>query len=324
MCDGTYCLAMAASAEREMRPIVAAGAVAESVRRANRCLVEADGLRGGTRLVGGTVRLFGTAYRRLAALPASPARRDLAAATAETAEIGGWLAFDADRHGLARRLSHEALALARLAGDTGMERFTLSNLALLDIHVHRPSEAFQIAEHVLDGRLPRRVRALFEMRLARALGQYGEKRRALGLIGRARARHGDGPGTGDPPWAWWIDPGEIRWHEAMVHADLGEWGRAADLFARTTGERLGPRLPRPTFNDQSNLLRALVHANAWGDAERVLTAQVLPTLGAVSSGRTANLLGGLIPALTAERVPAALHDAAPELRRGLRATRRPH
>lgn len=312
-----------------MAPVAAAPPLGEAyvraVRDAGMRLVDLDCGQGGDHIVDAAVRLFRSAYRRARTAPGTPAlRRELLSATAEAGEIAGWVAYDADRPGPSRRLSHAALRTARLVGDTGMERFTLTNLAMLDLHLHRPGEVFRIAEHALDGELPRRVRTLFELRLARAHGQFGERPRALDTIARVRARYADGPSRLDPAWAWWLDPGEIRWHEAMLHAELGDWKKAAELFTMTGEERRYPAgQARAPFIDRSHLLGALVALGAWGEAERVLVRGVLPLLPDTASSRTSNLLRRLLPRLTAAPAPTPVRDAGEELRRALDADHAP-
>lgn len=289
------------------------------LRAANTQIVDLDGTQGGDNLVSAAVHLFRCAHRRAMTVPCAPGvSSDLLAATAEAGEIAGWIAYDADRQELSRQLSHEALLTARLAGDKGMERFTLANLAMQDVHLQRPGEAYRIAENALEDQLTRRVRVLFEIRATRALAQLGERSRAIDTMTQVRNLYNDGPDEQDPPWAWWIDPGELTWHTAMAHADLGEWAAAAELFVRTTEQRQRlPRRVRAPFNDQTHLLRALTVLESWTDAETVLLDGVLPLLPEIASQRTSNLLRSLLPALSAPSVPSTLSDAAEELRHTL-------
>src|SRR5690606_40540007 len=95
--------------------------------------------------------------------------RDLYAATGELGEVAGWLLYDAGRHGLVRRVNHEALHLSRLAGDRSMELLTLQSMSMHAGHLGRPLDALRIAPMVLEtNRLSPRLQALFRTREARA------------------------------------------------------------------------------------------------------------------------------------------------------------
>lgn len=99
----------------------------------------------------------------------------------------------------------------------------------------------------------------------------------------------NGTSDRDPPWAWWITNGELTWHEAMIHADNGQWDQAQELFALAREQRPA-RYPRGPLVDAVHQAHALVHLKAWGAAGEVLTAAVLPAVGKVHSGRTNALL----------------------------------
>ncbi len=79
---------------------------------------------------------------------------DLHAALGELAQVGAWIAYDAEHQALARQLTTEALLHSRLAGDRHQELFELAQLAMQSIHVGRPTEALQIADQVIEDEDP--------------------------------------------------------------------------------------------------------------------------------------------------------------------------
>jgi hypothetical protein len=76
------------------------------------------------------------------------------------------------------------------------------------------------------------VATLFLVRKARALAQGGDAH-ALKLFDQVRGGYEDGTRESDPNWAWWVDEGELAWHEGMALADLGHPREAVDKFERS-------------------------------------------------------------------------------------------
>lgn len=236
----------------------------------------------------------------------SGADRELLSAAAEAHQVAGWIAYDAEHQGLSRRMSLEALRLARAAGDRSMEHFVLAQLAMQDVHVPRPDEAARICDTV-SVQTRGSVRTLFTLRAARAAGRMGERMRALDLIRLTHSRHLDGPREEDPAWSWWVNEAEIAWHHAMIHADTGDRAGAVERFAAATDR---PGYARAVFVAHASLLWALSRAGAWGEAEEVLVGEVLPRLGEVSSVRVERMLADAAHRLDGAARRPSLRDAA--------------
>ena len=269
-------------------------------------MVELDGRFGGDDVLPLALRLFRTSHRRLVASTMPGDERDLQAAVAEAGEVAGWVAYDADELGVARRLSLEALHLARLAGDASMERFTFANLAMVNLQMRQPGEALAIAEHVLDGHPTGRVGALFTVRAARGWAQQSEGRRALGALDRARVLLDEGIAVGDPSWSWWFDLAELAWHRATVHAELGDWAAAVEDYHEayeTRAAAAGQASPRPRVvqNDLAHLLEALAAVEGWADIE-VLLPTALDDVGEIGSARTRRVLRQVVRRATRAKV----------------------
>jgi hypothetical protein len=144
------------------------------------------------------------------------------------------------------------------------------------------------------------------------LAQLGDRPRSLAAIGRARSMLADGITNRDPPWMWWIGGAELACHDGMANADLGDWRAAVPLFRESSAGR--GQLLRSGYNDTAHLLDALVHAEAWHDAEPV--AEGLASFSAeVGSARTASLLRRVTRSIRNTDTTPALADSADELTR---------
>ncbi|MEU3306736.1 DNA-binding protein [Nocardiopsis sp. NPDC055551] len=273
------------------------------VRSVTKGLIALDELTGGTDLLPMAVRNARSSHQ--AALVGDD--KEMASAAAEALQVAGWLAFDADDHLLARRLTSASVLTSRAGGDRFAELFALAQLAMQDAHEYRPDQARTVCEHVLKQDVSPRIRGLFELRLARAQGQEGTPVRARETLNRARARLRGEDRDRDPPWTWWITDAELSWHEAMIHVDNEDWGAAVELFESALGGR-PPGYERGVLNDAAHLAHALTRVGAWPDAEQVLRVAVVPAVGRVRSGRAHALLLRTGAEVSADSGPLALRE----------------
>lgn len=289
-----------------------ASELAAQVRAASAHIVALDTRFGARDMVDMVVRAAAHAHRT--ACTRFPADREVLAAAAEAQQIAGWVAFDAERQDLSRRMSLEALLTARTAGDRSMEHFVLGQIVMQDIHLRQPAEAAQICDTALhEGAVQGSVRTLFTLRAARAASQMGETARARDLISQTRSRYLDGPRAGDPAWAWWLTEGEISWHHAMICADTGQWGQAAENFAVAAAAEMSAGYDRGASVSQASLLWALAHARDWAEAETVLVRDVLPRRGEAVSARAERILIAAARLLDDARGRPSLREAAREI-----------
>jgi transcriptional regulator with XRE-family HTH domain len=268
------------------------GDFVDSMRGEIAHLAALDGMHGGAEVAPLALRSFRRAQRVLADGRYTPAvERDLEAVTAEMGELAGWLLFDAERQAESRTVNAEALTLARIAGDASMEWFVLTNQALASIHTGRYREALRISRAMTCGTdLPGRVRALFDVRRARALGGLGDEAGALDALERAESAFADGVGPRDPSWSWWFDERELAGHRGMTLASLGRVDTALPLLAEAVERSEGREQFRwALYIHRANLLRTLLAAGDRGEAERVALA-ITPMVGEIASARTEKLL----------------------------------
>lgn len=146
-------------------------------------------------------------------------RTRLLMATADLAMLVGWLSYDVDEHGAARRAWAFALKTAWRARDhersTDLAVDVLLDAAHQALHRHRPKEALrlvQLAENTASDReqpISAITRSYISVNLGwcrAALGQAQPSRRAMGEALDALAAAD--PAT-TPSWAWYVNDAEI-------------------------------------------------------------------------------------------------------------------
>lgn len=286
----------------------------ESARAYLGHLVALDNRFGAADIVRMSVRFFKSLQNLLGTGAYEPAiEQDLNALTGEVAELAGWLAYDAEKHDLVRRMNQESLYYTRLAGDRKIELLTLQNASMHAGAMGRPYEALQIARSVLEGGhdLSPRLRALFLTRKARALAQGGDDS-AISLFDEIESLYLEGVRDDDPDWAWWIDERELAWHKAMATQALQRDGLAIAEFEHSV-EATAPTETRSQYLHRAYLLQAQIDLGTWNDAEQTIKS-LLPLIPEVDSTRTKILLREAI-AKVAERqkVPAGIETGIAQL-----------
>ncbi|MCA1188095.1 hypothetical protein LCD36_16820 [Saccharopolyspora sp. 6T] len=291
----------------------------ESLRGAVRQFVRMDSLLGSGEVVDAVVRRFRDAQRVLASgRYRSGVERDLEVVAAELGEVAGWMLIDAQRHAEARAINAEALMLAQIAGDTSMQWFILSNQALASTGSGRPREALRIAQRFgSDDRLPGRVRALFDVRAARALGELGATSDAERAFARARVTVDEGIDGRDPPWTWWVDEQVVSAHRGLMYATSGHPARALPhLAASAEGAEQVADYRWGLYIHRANLLDALLAARDLGEAERV-AVRIAPMVGQIASGATEQVLRRALSRTSRAPLPSTLADVLDHLRHRL-------
>ncbi len=139
--------------------------------------------------------------------------RRLLVAWAELGQLAGWMAADAERHGLAQRYYLTALRAAHNAGDKALGAHVLAAMASNAADREQAADAISLgtaAVELAHGG-PVIVQALVCGRLAYGYALVGDAERFHALRGRARelVEH---PSGHRPRWAYWVSP------QSMDHA----------------------------------------------------------------------------------------------------------
>ncbi|UGT60237.1 hypothetical protein [Nocardia asteroides] len=177
----------------------------------------------------------------------------LMAAIGDLALRAGFLAYDSDRHTLARRCYTDAVSLASTADDSELLAHACLNEALQAIALARkghgsPSYGLALIRRAADlvrRKPPGRIHALIAAREAGAHGVAGDRastHRAAAMAWREMdyaVEHE--PLDECPPWLAFVTHSEIRSHEAGAHHDLGDLPQAISLYEVACAEPAGPR-----------------------------------------------------------------------------------
>lgn len=159
------------------------------------------------------------------ALPRGGGRRDLFVATAELAQMLGWSAYDAGRHGAAQRYFVHALRLAREADDRLLGARLLSNLSHQANYLGAFSHAVQLAraaQAATTNRGPSSATTLAMLTAmeARALASLGDAAGSAAALTRAEQAMDRSNPDEDPEWISYFDRAELAGEAAHCFRDL--------------------------------------------------------------------------------------------------------
>lgn len=216
-------------------PVAESGAeVASRIRATVRYLMDLDFQFGG-----GHTRKMLLFYWKTEIVPALRQsypefiRREVFGAAADAAEVLGWSAYDAGRHGAAQRYFVQGLRLAREAGDQLMGGQILSNLSHQANYLGNFSDAVQFAraaQAATVGRATATVNAMFLAMEARALASIQDARGCAEILHRAEQMFEQSNPTEDPDWISYFDALELAGEAAHCFRDLGQ-AQETRLFA---------------------------------------------------------------------------------------------
>ncbi|WP_193441274.1 hypothetical protein [Actinosynnema sp. ALI-1.44] len=154
-----------------------------------------------------------------------PVKREIFAAAADAAEVLGWSAYDAGRHGLAQRYFYQGLRLAREANDHLMGGQILANLSHQANYLGKFNDAVHFAraaQSATFGRSTAIVDAMFLAMEARALASAGDERGSVDALHRAEQAFDRSDPSKDPTWIDYFDALELAGEAAHVFRDLGK------------------------------------------------------------------------------------------------------
>jgi DNA-binding XRE family transcriptional regulator len=177
-----------------------------------------------------------------------PTGRKLHLALAELGHLAGWAGYDAEQHALAQRYFVAGLHAAHDVDDRALGAHILGSMAYQAAHHGRPADAVTLIDTALTGvrgRASHGLLAELHIRQAYGFATLGDAAATTAAIGRALA-HTERLGTEpEPPWLYWVRPGEIT---AGAGNCLLRLGRPGTRVLRPAGRhpRLRPLVrPRP-------------------------------------------------------------------------------
>ena len=206
------------------------------LREISRTYRALDNRLGGGQLRGAVVQLLDRQVTPLLAGASytEDTGRDLAGAAAELAQLVGWMAYDAEQHGLAQRYLIQALGLARLAGDAALGAEILAAMSQQAVYVARPDQAIDLARVAqAAARTAGSAVLLAECHVAEAHGHAArnDARACAAALGDADRAFGQAAPGEEPAWLAYFDEAYLAARMAQCFRDLGQ-GRQAARFAR--------------------------------------------------------------------------------------------
>ena len=208
--------------------------IADRIREFTRHLADLDFQFGG-----GHVRRMLLFYFRNEIVPLlrksypDSTRREILSAAAGVAQLLGWSAYDAGRHGAAQRYYMQGLRLTQEAEDPVFGAYLLSDLSHQANYLGRYNEALQFARAAQTsaaGKASYTVNAMFLAMEARALASSGDSQSCAQVLHRAEQVFAHRNPDKDPPWISYFDALELAGEAAHCFRDLGHT-RETRLFA---------------------------------------------------------------------------------------------
>lgn len=162
--------------------------------------------------------------------------RQLFAAAAEITKNVGWMAYDAEQHGIAQRYLIQALRMARTAGDEGLGAEILAAMGQQAVYIGRPGDAVDLARVAqIAARKAGLPVLLAECHLLEAQGHAGltdHRACAQSLLSGEKAFDRRESGT-SPEWLSYFDEAYFAARTAHCFQALGDDARTVGYARRS-------------------------------------------------------------------------------------------
>lgn len=159
--------------------------------------------------------------------------RALHRALADLGQLCGWAAYDAADLGLAQRYYIAALRAAHSADDRPFGAHILSFMAKGATDQGQPAEGITFIETALTGTRGQATPALLaelHYRQAYAFAALQDTPACLAAISRARTHAEQLAPENEPPWLYWLSPGNIAVSAGRCLLDLGQAEQAVAML----------------------------------------------------------------------------------------------
>ncbi|MFD5745859.1 tetratricopeptide repeat protein [Streptomyces sp. NPDC127033] len=214
----------------------------------------------------------------------------------------GWLAHDSGRYDEARSHYAEALATARIAGDPALEAHAFCNTSFLARDAGQYREAVRAAQagrRAAAKLSSHRLLSLLALREAGGRAWLGDRTGCEQALSQAHGYFERGPSDSDPEWMSFFGEPELEAQEALCHAALGDWARAARHAYRATVLQQ-PHFARNLALYRVELATDLARAGAPDEAAAA-GHQVLDLLDDIQSSRIQTKLAATARVLLPQR-----------------------
>jgi transcriptional regulator with XRE-family HTH domain len=212
----------------------------------------------------------------------------LLVAIGELAQIAGWIASDAGRHGQAEQAYHLGISAARQAEDNTLTGNLIGSLAYQYANTGRPQDSVTLAKAAIEVTgpdAPPRARALAYDREAWAFTKTDRAQEAMWALGIAReALHArTDQDRGELAYLYWVTAEELDIMEARCYTELSRPLRAVPLLT-TVLDRYDAAHARELALYLSWLAIAYIAANEPEEAAKT-TRRMVTVAGDLSSER---------------------------------------
>lgn len=267
-------------------------------------LRRADDVEGGSeenlKYAGGAVSQV-VDYLNNATFTESAVARNMLGVLAQLSQISGWMAYDAERHGLAQRYFRIGLHAAHSQGDHELGAHILASMSDQAACRNQPGEAVELAEAAVKAanRAHPLVRAVVTARLANAqaagadvYGFHCRSDEAMKLLGQAHIA------GGGPQYLYWFTPAMAEAFQGWALLLLARRQQRSPQSQLDQTQRLlapvrtGADNPRDAFFLGAWLARAYVKHGDLYESLRVADT-IVDRIPSMASTRTRKVLRGL-------------------------------
>lgn len=271
-------------------------------------------------IAGDHCRASAVQYLRSAALPRlrgsipDAIRSDLFSAAAALCELIGWMAYDADEHGLAQRYFVQGLRLARESGDVAYAAYILSTMSHQALYLQSPRHALRLALLASDqaARVTNPTVQTEALVLeARAHAALGDAQAGPVALARAERAFGKPIPADTPEWSKaWSDV-LFASHVGTSWVELGKPTEAETAF-QLVWDSAGTQPRRRVYSGVYLGRAALLRGDL--DVAAAYAREILPGIAATASRRSRTEVRTLITALGEYSSVGTVRDLTEELR----------
>lgn len=230
----------------------------------------------------------------------------------EAARQVAWNLFDSDRHAAAERFFESSLRSSATAGNATAGAYAMSFMAVQHYTAGNPQDAVNLlvdAETSVAGNSTPRMRAMLAARKARAMSKTGDRRGCAHALHQARDLLAAGPHDDDPPFLYWMTPGEVEMIAGSSALELKDPAQALHYFkAAVAAEYPGDvQYPRTHAIYLARAAEAHLGLHELDDAA-AQARHAAKCLGSVDSARSSKTLAGLREKLSPHTANAAVRE----------------
>ena len=269
-----------------------------SIRDTTRAFRDLDNrLGGGSGLVMVTDYLDRTVQPLLRQTHDTTAGRELFSASAELAQLAGWMAYDSQQHDIARRYLERALQYATAAGDLAYCAELLAGMSHQAIHLGQLREALDLALAAQGSaarvELPALQAESFVME-AHSHACSGNAKACARAIHHAEHVFDRAGSVPEPEWLRYFDGAYLAAKLAHCFRDLGQWHHA-EHFAHNALAMNASLVRAKTFN---TALLATTYVSHDRDQACAVGMEAISLASRLQSGRSVQYIRDIETRLT--------------------------